>query len=352
MALALIVILILSLAIISSADGFPTDDGVYHLLLLGIDSRDPDNWDGSRTDTIIIVTILKGENRIKFTSLMRDTYLAIPDFGFGRINAAYACGGADLTVKTIQQNFGVFVDDYVVFDFDFVRELCDALGGISVKMNASEARVMSKTYPGRFTTGRNEMNGDETLTFCRIRKGCGNDFERTRRQRDVLKILFSKIPTIGQDGLLKMTSETFSSVKTSINAQDYLRWGVLLYQMQDAQFSDIRIPINGGYQNRMIRKMAVLLPNMPKNVKAIQLFLDIEAREMLIASMLKKGSSSEEVQNLQNRLIELGFLSGNASGEYDQTTVDAVKAFQRSSGIPADGVAGPETLGNLYGAWL
>lgn len=350
--LALIVILVFPMATGAIAAGFPADDRPYHLLLLGIDTRDPDNWDGCRTDTIIIVTILKSENRIKFTSLMRDTYLAIPDNGYGRINAAYACGGAELTVRTIQENFGVSVDDYIVFDFDFVRELCDALGGITVRMNASEARVMNKTYPGRFSTGKNELNGDETLTFCRIRKGCGNDFERTRRQRDVLKILFSKIPSIGQDGLLKMTGDTFPSVKTSINnAQDFLRWGVLLFQMRDAKFSDLRIPIDGGYRNRMINKMAVLLPNMQKNVKAIQEFLGVEERETLIIPMLKKGSSGEEVQSLQNKLIELGLLSGTASGDFDQLTVDAVKAFQRANGISADGVVGPETLGYLYGVW-
>ena len=58
------------------------------------------------------------------------------------------------------------------------------------------------------------------------------------------------------------------------------------------------------------------------------------------------------MRNLQRRLAELGFLSGTATGLYDQPTVDAVKKFQRASGISADGVAGPETLGFLYGTWL
>lgn len=352
-AMGLAVVLFLTMAATSASAGLPAENGSYNLLLLGIDTRDPENWDGCRTDTIIIATISKGENTIKFTSLMRDTYLVIPGKGYGRINAAYACGGAELIVKTIQYNFGVFVDDYIVFDFDFVRSLCDALGGITVKMNSSEARVMNRAYPdAQFTKGKNELDGDKTLTFCRIRKGCGNDFERTRRQRDVLKILFSKIPAIGRDGLLNLTRERYVSVKTTISALDFIAWGALLYQMRGAQFSDLRIPIDGSYRNRMIKGAAILLPNMPKNLKALQKFLDLEVLSSALPTTLKKGCAGEEVRILQDKLIGLGFMSGIATGAYDQPTVEAVKKFQRSSGISADGVAGPETLGYLYGVWL
>lgn len=351
--LALALIFLLTMGNASAATVLPAGNETYNLLLLGIDTRDPENWDGCRTDTIIIATILKNENRIKFTSLMRDTYLPIPGNGYGRINAAYACGGTELTIKTIQSNFGIIVDDYVVFDFDFVRGLCDTLGGITVKMNASEARVMNRAYPdAHFTPGKNEMNGDETLTYCRIRRGCGNDFERTRRQRDVLKILFSKIPSIGQEGLLKLTRERYASVKTSIDALDFINWGALLYQMRGAYFSDLRIPIDGAYRNKVIKRMDILLPDMAKNLKAIQRFLNLDAQTAAPPPTLKKGASGEAVRGLQDKLIESGFLLGIPTGVYDQPTVDAVKKFQRVSGISADGVAGPETLGYLYGTWL
>ncbi len=351
--LALVLILLVTMATASASAGLPAGDETYNLLLLGIDTRDPENWDGCRTDTIILATILQNENRIKFTSLMRDTYLAIPGKGYGRINAAYACGGTDLTIKTIQYNFGVSVDDYIVFDFDFVRDLCDALGGITVRMNSSEARVMNRAYPdAHFTPGKNDLDGDETLTYCRIRKGCGNDFERTRRQRDVLKILFSKIPSIGRDDLLKLTRERYGLVKTSIDARDFVNWGALLYQMRGAEFSDLRVPIDGAYRNRVIKEMDILLPDMAKNLKAIQKFLGLKAQTMAPPATLKKGSSGEAVRNLQDKLIESGFMFGTPTGVFDQPTVEAVRQFQRASGICSDGVAGPETLGYLYGTWL
>ena len=67
---------------------------------------------------------------------------------------------------------------------------------------------------------------------------------------------------------------------------------------------------------------------------------------------MKKGASGEAVRSLQDKLIQLGFVLGIPTGVYDQPTADAVKKFQRASGISVDGVAGPETLGYLYGTWL
>jgi len=346
---------ILSLAVIhqSSASGLPDEAGPYHLLLLGIDTRDPENWDGCRTDAIIVVTIHEKANEIKFTSLMRDTYLAIPGKGYGRINAAYACGGVDLTIETIRKNFGLTVDGYIIFDFDAVRDVCDALGGIEVKMNASEARVMRKSFPDvHFTVGKNKLDGDQALMYCRIRKGCGNDFERTRRQRDVLKILFSRIPALGRDGVLKLAGGTYALLKTSIQPWDFPSWGMLLLGMRDAELSELRIPIDGSYRHKMIKEAAVLLPNLEKNAKALHTFLNADAGAFEPPAILKAGSTGEEVRSLQDKLIKMGYMSQMASGEYDPSTVDAVKKYQRANGLSADGIAGPETLGFLYGTWL
>jgi anionic cell wall polymer biosynthesis LytR-Cps2A-Psr (LCP) family protein len=245
------------------------------------------------------------------------------------------------------------MDDYIIFDFDAVRDLCKTLGGIEVKMNPSEARVMNRAFPDdHFAFGKNKLDGDQTLMYCRIRKGCGNDFERTRRQRDVLKILFSRIPSLGQDGILKLIGDKSSLIETSIKAQDLIAWGILLYQMRDAEIFDLRIPIDGAYKNKMIRGAAILLPNLAKNAKALQKFLDVEIGTIDQQTTLHAGSSGEGVRSLQDKLIQLGFLSGNASGTYDQPTVGAVKQYQRANGLSADGIAGPETLGFLYGTWF
>lgn len=348
----LIIVLLTSFPGSASAADLPTNEGLYHLLLLGIDTRDPDNWDGCRTDTIIIISIDKQNNELRFTSIMRDTYVSIPGKGSGRINAAYAYGGVELAIETIKANFGVSIDGYAVLDFDAVRKIVETLGGIEVTMNAAEAKVMNDAFPqAGFIVGKNELDANQTLHFCRIRKGCGDDFERTRRQRDVLRILFSEIPSLGLDGLLGLIDEKSSLLETSIDPIDFVSWGMLLYQMRDATIADLRIPVDGAYSNKTIHGAAVLNPNIEKNAKALQLFLSGESTEVRLSAILRAGSTGDQVRQLQEELIKLGYLSGDPSGVYDEATVAAVKEYQRANDLAIDGIAGPDTLGALYGVW-
>lgn len=352
MLLGLAIMLMTALSGNARAADLPVDDGIYHLLLLGIDTRDPDNWDGCRTDTIIIVSIDRQNNELKFTSIMRDTYVSIPGKGSGRINAAYAYGGVELALETIKANFGVALDGYVVLDFGAVRGIVETLGGIEVVMNAAEAKVMNTAIPeAGFVIGQNRLDGDQTLLFCRIRKGCGDDFERTRRQRDVLKRLFSKIPSLGIDGMLALIGEKASLLETSIDTSDFVSWGMLLYQMREATISDLRIPIDGSYSNKTIHGAAVLQPNLTKNATALKRFLSGESTTVDLTAILRLGNTGDQVLVLQNALIERGYLAGTASGTYDDATVTAVKEYQQANGLSADGIAGPDTLGALFGNW-
>ena len=63
---------------------------------------------------------------------------------------------------------------------------------------------------------------------------------------------------------------------------------------------------------------------------------------------LKQGSNGEAVKKLQKRLIELGYLTGSADGDYGRATTDAVKAFQKQAGLTADGIAGASTQKAVY----
>ncbi len=322
-------------------------DEPYHILMLGIDSRDPDNWDGSRTDTIIIVTIDKDNNDVKFTSIMRDTYVEIPEHGSNRVNAAYAFGGVDLVLKTLKDNFSINVQDYVVFDFDTVRSITESLGGVEVIMDSDEVRVMNSAFPkAKFSKGVNKLDGDQTLHFCRIRKGCGGDFGRTRRQRDVLRTLFNMAPTLTLPNLLSLVMNKATSLETSIDSNLWMGWGLLLYQMQDASISDLRIPVDGGYKNATINGKAVLSINLKKNVQALLKFIN---GKTVTFTTLKMGDSSEDVLQLQNELKIQGWLTDEPTGEYDEVTENAVKAFQKAKGLKADGIAGTDTQSVLFG---
>ena len=118
-------------------------DNVYNLLLIGTDARDLENERG-RSDSMIVLSINKATKKITMTSVMRDTYLHIPEVGYNRVNAAYSYGGAPLLVQTLEENFGFKIDNYMIANFGVFKEIVDVVGGVDLDVSASEIEVMNR----------------------------------------------------------------------------------------------------------------------------------------------------------------------------------------------------------------
>ena len=123
-------------------DGLYHDDQVMNILLLGVDDYQAN--DVGRSDSMLLVSIDKRHQKIKVTSFMRDMYLSIPGYANNRINVAYSLGGAPLLVKTIEKNFGVDIDKYVIIDFEAFPSIIEALGGIEVTLSEGEADEINR----------------------------------------------------------------------------------------------------------------------------------------------------------------------------------------------------------------
>ncbi|HSJ55740.1 MAG TPA: LCP family protein [Anaerolineae bacterium] len=172
-----------------------------NVLLLGIDRRGSSGW-GYRTDTIIIVTVDPRSKAVGMMSIPRDLYLSIPGYGENRINVAnvwgytydYPGGGPALLKRTIEHNFGIPLDYYVMVDFDGFKQVVDELGGIDVNVPRDLHDTMyPDPRPGdpyayktvHFDAGWQHMNGQRALTYARSRMST-SDFDRARRQQLIL----------------------------------------------------------------------------------------------------------------------------------------------------------------------
>lgn len=136
-------------------DGLYHDDQVMNILLLGVDDYQAN--DVGRSDSMLLVSIDKRNQKIKVTSFMRDMYLSIPGYANNRINVAYSLGGAPLLVKTIEKNFGVGIDKYVIIDFEAFPSIIEALGGIEVTLSEGEADEINRKSgedPSLYVTAR------------------------------------------------------------------------------------------------------------------------------------------------------------------------------------------------------
>jgi LCP family protein required for cell wall assembly len=175
----------------ASPGGAPTaepETGTLNYVLLGSDSRDPDNEGNGRSDSIMVVHLNAKRNKAYIISFPRDMYVAIPGYGHNKINSAYSFGGAPLIVRTLQDLTGVKMDHVVVIDFDGFIQLTDDLGGVTV---INKTAFSSHGYD--YAKGKITIQGHRALWFVRERHSLpGGDLERAENQRNVIKAIVEK----------------------------------------------------------------------------------------------------------------------------------------------------------------
>ncbi|MCL2023337.1 MAG: LCP family protein [Oscillospiraceae bacterium] len=166
---------------------------VHNILVIGVDGRNSDGW--GRADTQILVSIDNVNQRITMVSFLRDLYVEIPGRkGKNKINAAHRFGKVPLAVETIEQNFGVKIDNYIRVTFDAFEDAIDAMGGVTLPVTPKEAAEVKSYSKGKhdLVPGDNVfMDGGAALIFARIRK-LDSDWQRTSRQRMVINALLEK----------------------------------------------------------------------------------------------------------------------------------------------------------------
>lgn len=149
-------------------------------LLVGSDGRTSSPEEGSRTDTIMLmVDPLVG--RPTLLSVPRDSWVEIPGYGMGKINASYSIGGPSLLIETVEQNMGLRVDHYVEIGFEGIVWLTDAVGGVELCIDYDVDDELSGLV---MEAGCSVLEGQQALAFCRMRysdpKG---DLGRIERQQ-------------------------------------------------------------------------------------------------------------------------------------------------------------------------
>ena len=176
-----------------------------NLLVMGIDQREHEQgpW---RTDTMLVLTIDPVTMSGGMLSIPRDLWVPIPGYEEGRINTAhylgeiydYPGGGAVLATKTVQYNLGVPIHHYARFNFTAFEHMVDLIGGIDIYV---EEEISDATYPDEaygydpfyLEAGWQHLNGEMALKYARTRHSVGGDFDRAKRQQQVLMAIFEQV---------------------------------------------------------------------------------------------------------------------------------------------------------------
>ncbi len=201
-----------------------------NILLLGLDST---SFTGSRSDCIILVTINNRTKNVKLTSIYRDSYLDINNYGLDKITHAYAYGGPALSMSSINKNLDLNIKEFATVNFDTVVSVVDAVGGVQIPINSEEVKYINtyikavNTQLGRnsssiTTPGTYTLDGVQALAYSRIRYTDGGDYKRTERMRDVLTAVFAKAKTKSIPELNSLLDTLLPHVYTNISKDEII----------------------------------------------------------------------------------------------------------------------------------
>lgn len=332
------------------APAFEPLRGKQNILIMGVDSngKQADPFDGTRTDSIMIVSIDKFGKSVNAISIPRDSKVFLAGGkGIDKINAAHALGGKDLAIQTIERTFGIRIDHYIIVNFSGVKDFVASLDGIKVNVEKRmhyidrAGGLYIDLYPGYQT-----LNPDQAEGYLRFRHDAVSDLGRMGRQRWFVKgvveklkspAVISKIPDIIQSAQ--------KNIRTDMNAYELTK---LIAMSKQIDMDNIQMatlpgkPSNHGYisywildpdktQNIIDRLIYREEPSVPSRTMTVSLsysdeyaseiprikeILESQGFEVKHSSLLQKNSHTQVVahsedagyppiEKLKNKIPEL-----------------------------------------------
>ena len=306
-----------------------------NFLLIGSDRRPGGSF---RTDTMVIAILRPNEGQVSLISIPRDLWVYIPDWENQRINTAYQHGisvgypggGAGLLKDTILYNLGIRIDHTAMVEFDGFRQIVDTLGGVDVPVSCpyTDWKLIDPSLDPQnennwflYTTGPGliHMDGDLALWYARSRQK-SNDFDRGRRQQEVLRSLFTQAL---QAGTLTRIPDLYNNLKdtveTDLGLGDILQLSLYAPKMSSA---DIRsYYIRPPYVSSWITDGGayVLLPN-----------------EEPLKAMLTEAMSAS-TRTVERQTIKIDVMNGTSVEGYETLAATRLNyAGYETNIIPSD----------------
>jgi len=245
-------------------------EGITNIALFGIDA--PLGQRG-RSDAIMLITIDRNSKKIKLTSIIRDSYVNIPGRGMDKINHAYAFGGPELAIRTINSNFHLDIKNFATVNFTTLPKIIDIVGGVSITVTGSEA----SNIPGISSGGTYNLSGAQALAYSRIRK-IDSDFARAERQRTVMEAAIKKMLNQPVSSYPSVLSNILPLVTTNMNANDILSISGSVVTNGIRTVEQHRYPEDAYSSGQMIRGVYYYVFNRDRAVHSIGRYLYLDER--------------------------------------------------------------------------
>lgn len=260
-----------------------SDKSVVNILLIGSDAstKDPNranSADRGNTDVMMLASIDTKNETIKLVSFMRDSYTYMDQFDrYAKLNAACANGGPAYLVETIENDYKIEIDGYVLVDFDSFVQVIDILGGVRVNVPGYVANHLTNKKNGTFPSGSAILNGEQALRYCRVRySDADGDVSRTARQREVINAIINKCKGASLGEINAIADVILANVRTNISQKTILKYAARAVSDNWANFtiSELTMPDKYTRATYMSASTAwIWIVDYPLAAQTTQLFL-------------------------------------------------------------------------------
>ena len=260
-------------------------DNWTNILLLGTDSRGTNKY--LRTDTMIMLSINRQTNEAKLTSFLRDTWVEIPGYEWQKLNAACVYGGPELTMRIINQYYGLNLEYYALVNMQCLVEIVESLGGVRLDVSRAEAGAMNRLIESdaeakdgnrRFATEKVHsgeqvlLNGKQTLCYMRIRK-LDTDYARTGRQRKVLTTIARELQKENIFALTSLVTSMLQYVETNLTFDEIMNIVAVCLKTDLNNLADMQVPAEGTFEAGMFGTTWCIKPDFEANAVLLRQFI-------------------------------------------------------------------------------
>lgn len=238
--------------ILGIQEGVLTDSSVKNIALFGLDARE--NETTGRSDALMILTVDNRHDKLKITSILRDSEVSIDGYGYDKITHAYAYGGYELAINTINRNFNLDIEDYVTVNFIQMAEIVDAFGGVELnitedemneinnnlsmqQLESADANIQDSDYLHQ--SGDLLLNGNQAVAYARIRH-LDSDDVRASRQQEVLMALMKSLKSKSKLEYPGLIRKIMPMCETSLDFGDIMNMAPIMFT--DFQMETLSIP--------------------------------------------------------------------------------------------------------------
>jgi LCP family protein required for cell wall assembly len=324
----------------------------HNILLLGIDHREDEPIDGSRSDTVMVASYDPQSSSVVLVSFPRDLWVSIPGYYPQRLNVAHSAGGPEVVKRTIQANFGITIHNYARVNFRGFEKVVDELGGVIIDV---ERPIKDDEYPTEdygvmrlfIPPGPQLMDGKMALMYARSRHS-ENDFGRSRRQQRVILAIRDRALALNMvPKLPTLAAAASQAVSTDMGVLDMIRLGSSGSKIERDQIKSVVVDATCATPYKGPLGEDLLQPNRQCIQGAIQRAFAEAAGQSGKVEVLNGSPRDGVARRLADQLAGDGYdvtrVDVASHRDYAQTIVQVLGTNRRAAAAVADRLRIPQS---------